>query len=366
MLAAGDYKEETKRFHIYVQWLAHQQVEAVSKIACERGVQLYLDLPLGVHSDGYDVWRWQQLFIHECSVGAAPDAVFTSGQNWAFPPLHPEKLRQQSYSYYIDYLRHHLRHADILRMDHVMALHRLFWIPKGVDARHGLYVRYPAEELYAILTLEFHRNKEVIVGEDLGTVPPQVRPAMTRHGLHRMYVVQYELMSDSQSTLHSVPIDVVASLNTHDMPPFAAFWQGLDIEDRFKLGLLNRKDARMQRKNRQVLKEALLASLKRKGWLRNASLDSQAVLRACLAFLSASPARVVLVNLEDLWQEIQPQNMPGTKEECPNWRCKARYAFEYFSQMPLVVNTLHEIDRIRRQGRMNNNAKESQKDSMYF
>jgi len=349
VLSDGDYDEEAKRYHLYVQWLTHQQLEALSQKGFVEGSGLYLDLPLGVHPDGYDVWRNQELFVEGVSVGAPPDTFFTRGQDWGFPPFHPEGLRQQGYQYYIAYLRHHLEYAGILRIDHVMGFHRLFWIPQGMEASQGTYVRYRPEEFYAILTLESHRNKAMIVGEDLGTVPPQVRPAMARYGLHGMYVVQYELSPDPQAALRPVPADVMAGLNTHDMPTFAAFWQGQDIEDRLNMDLLNASDAQAERMHRDNLKQALAAFLQREGWYAEGSFEPGAVLKAILAFLSASSARVVLVNLEDLWLETQPQNVPGTQEPYPNWRRKARYGLEAFSQLPQVVDVLKEMDRIRKQ-----------------
>ncbi|MDH5695061.1 MAG: 4-alpha-glucanotransferase [Dehalococcoidia bacterium] len=329
VLNEGDYSEETKRYHLYVQWLAHQQFQDLSETARDKDLLLYLDLPQGVHPDGYDVWREPAIFAADVSIGAPPDAVFLKGQDWGVPPLHPEKIRKHGYQYVIAYLRHHLRHAGILRIDHVMGLHRLFWIPKGLEASHGVYVRYQAEEFYAILALESHRNKVIVVGEDLGTVPPEVRPTMARHGLHHMYVVHYELTSNRQTTLRRISPNSVASLNTHDMPPFAAFWKELDIGER---------------------KEALVSFLHRRGWVKEPTSDIQAVLKACLAFLSASPARVVLVNLEDLWLETQPQNVPGTQGKRPNWRRKARNSFEEFCQAPQVLDPLREIDHLRKRG----------------
>jgi len=231
-----------------------------------------------------------------------------------------------------------------------MGLHRLFWIPQGMKASQGVYIRYPAEEFYAILALESHRNKAVIVGEDLGTVSPEVRPAMSRHGLQRMYVVQYELDSNLKRALRSVPANAVASLNTHDMPPFAAFWQGLDIQSRQELGLLDEAAAQQEMERRQTLKEYLVGLLQSKGQGMTPCVGLQAVLRATLAFLSASRALVVLVNLEDLWQEVQYQNMPGFPKESRNWRRKARYTFDTFCQLPQVVEALNEIDGIRRGG----------------
>lgn len=348
VLKEGDYDEEARRYHLYVQWSAHEQLKALSEKVRQQGPGLYLDLPLGVHLYGYDVWRERDRFAIDVSGGAPPDAVFTQGQDWGFPPLHPEKIREQGYRYIIAYLRHHLRHAGLLRIDHVMGLHRLFWVPKGLEPGEGVYVRYPAEELYAILSLESHRHKSWIVGENLGTVPSYVNSTMARHRVHRMYVVQYELPSEPRRSLRAVPSDSVASLNTHDMPPFAAFWRGLDIKDRLELELLDEAGVQLERQNRLTHKETLVSFLQRKGWLEGSSSDVQAVLRAGLAYLASSPARVVLVNLEDLWLETLPQNVPGTGEERPNWRRKARYAFETFCQRPQVLDTLREIDLLRK------------------
>jgi len=351
VLNKGDYDEEVRRYHLYGQWLAHEQIQALSEEAHRKSVKLYLDLPLGVHPDGFDVWRERNLFALDASVGAPPDAVFTRGQTWNFPPLHPEKIREQGYHYTIAYLRHHLKHGGILRIDHVMGFHRLFWIPNGLETGQGVYVRYHEEELYAILALESHRHQAIVVGEDLGTVPPEVRPAMRRHGLHRMYVLQYEVVTNHQRALRPVPYNAVASLNTHDMFPFAAFWEGLDIKEQAGMGLLDKLEVRSKIGVRQAIKEALVTFLQGRGWIKEPVVDTSAILKACLSFLSASQARVLLVNLEDLWRETQPQNIPSTKEEYPNWRRKARYSLEEFCQMPQVIDTLRIIDHLRRQGR---------------
>lgn len=192
----------------------------------------------------------------------------------------------------IAYVRHHLQFAGLLRIDHVMGLHRIFVIPRGLEARDGFYLRYPAEELYAILSLESHRYKSTIVGENLGTVPPEVNPSLRRYHIQGMYVMQYELTPDANRPLRVVPSDVVASINTHDMPPFAAFWQGLDIEARHELGLLKSRGAQMEQQNRRALRAALSQFLQGQGWLSGPTDDAYAVLRACLAWLSASRARI--------------------------------------------------------------------------
>jgi 4-alpha-glucanotransferase len=229
-----------------------------------------------------------------------------------------------------------------------MGLHRLFCIPKGLEAEHGVYVYYQAEELYAILALESHRHKAIIVGEDLGTVPSYVRPAMRRHDLHRMYVVHYELASDLRRGLPPVSSNSVASLNTHDMPPFAAFWQGLDIEERRRIGLLDKAGVKEEKNRLLSMKRALVTFLQDRDWLQGAENDIAAVLKACLSFLAASRARIVLINLEDLWLETHPQNIPSTRKEYPNWRRRTQYTFEQFCQLPQVVDTLLTVNELRK------------------
>lgn len=325
-LREGDYQPEAEHYHLYVQWLAREQFQNLSARARQKGLTLYLDFPLGVHGGGYDVWREQGVFVREASSGAPPDELFSGGQDWQFPPLHPERLREQGYRYYIACLRHHLRHAGILRLDHVMGLHHLYWIPAGLPTAEGVYVRYRSEEFYAVLALESRRHCSLIVGEDLGTVPGYVRKAMARHRIQRMYILPFEFTGKPGQVLRPVPANAQASLNTHDMPPFAAYWQS-------------------RRGERERL--TLPAYLYRRGLLETPTQKTGAVLRGCLAHLAASRARVVLVNLEDLWLETEPQNIPGTVDEYPNWRRKARCTLEEISRMPEVMEALDELSRLR-------------------
>lgn len=349
IITPGDFDRQAYRYHLYAQWQVDEQLQQLASRARQNDLLWYLDFPLGVSRVGYDVWRHRDLFALEASGGAPPDAFFTKGQNWAFPPLHPQQLRAHGYAYLIDALRTHLRYAGLLRVDHVMCLERLYWIPEGMDARDGVYVRYPREELFAVLTLESHRHQAQIVGENLGTVPEGLDEAMRRHGVAGMHVLQFALQPDEKQPLHSAPATSVASVNTHDMPPFAAFWTGLDVDDRLELGLLTDREADQERDLRARLRHLVVDFLRRRNLLANDTFDTEAVLEACLALLASSPAPVVLVNLEDLWQETQPQNTPGTWTERPNWRRRARYSLEEFSELPAVLRILRTVDRARRQ-----------------
>lgn len=330
-------------YHLYVQWAAHEQLGRAARRGADAGAGLYLDLPLGVHRDGYDLWRERDLFVEGASAGAPPDPLFQGGQDWGFPPPHPERMRRTGYRYLRACLAQHMRFAGWLRLDHVMALHRLYWIPPGCSAREGVYVRYPAEELYALLSLESHRHRCELVGEDLGTVPPSVRRSMARHGVRRMYVVQYEADPGAERPLRGVPDGAVASVNTHDMPTFAGFWRGADIEDRRDLGLLDTAALERERSARQHLRETLAraAGVPAEG-------EPMAVLRGLLEHLAGAPDALVLVALEDLWLEPEPQNVPGTWRERPNWRRKAKHPLERIRHMSGVVETLERIRRKQR------------------
>ncbi len=344
----GDYDENLYRYYLYSQWLAGDQIDELTASAKQNGVTLYFDLPLGVHRNGYDVWRYQDQFALGASSGAPPDAVFTSGQDWGFPPLHPERIRENGYRYVRDYLHHNTVDAGMLRIDHVMGLHRIFWIPKGLGASEGVYVRYRSEELYAVLCVESNRDQCEVVGEDLGNVPGYVRKSMSRHGLRRMFIITYELADSSGKSLGNIPADMVAALNTHDMAPFATFWSGRDIDVRGSLGLLTPAEIVEEKREHEKIKQILVDFLRRRGLLRAPSPDARQVLEACLKYLASENDRTLLVNMEDLWLETEYQNIPGTTDEHANWRHKTRYPLEEIRRFKEIVELIRQIDRLRK------------------
>jgi 4-alpha-glucanotransferase len=240
-----------------------------------------------------------------------------------------------------------MRHADYLRLDHVMAFHRLFWIPDGMTAADGVYVRSRGEELFAVLCLESHRNRCRLVGENLGTVPPEVNRAIARHDLCGLYVGQYEMQPTSPA-LRPVPPNCVASVNTHDMPPLATAWAGGDVGDRIALGMLDRsrKGAELAARARQ--KKSLVAFLRARRLLPTGRVDARRVRDALLLFLAQSEADFLLVNLEDLWLERRWQNVPGTMDEHPNWRRKLRLSLDELAADRGIASLLLRIDAARR------------------
>jgi 4-alpha-glucanotransferase len=301
--------------HVVAQWAMQRQLEGLS-----RGpVSLYLDLPVGVSTDAYEVWRHRYLFLTGLSAGAPPDPLFLGGQNWGLPPLWPAALRRDQYGYFRRCVRHHMAVSGMLRIDHVMGLFRLYCVPLGMPATDGVYLRYPADELLAVLTLESHRATCAIAGEDLGTVPPEVRPAMERHGMFRLHVGQWFLPSKVGDAPEPSPKQAVASLNTHDTATFAGWWRGGDIDDRRDLGLITKEQEDLERAERDHQRAALLAYAGARR-VDDALTDVERAMVAATADLAAGPAEVVLVALDDLALDPVPHNVPGTVHERQNWQ----------------------------------------------
>ncbi|MEA2592728.1 MAG: 4-alpha-glucanotransferase [Actinomycetota bacterium] len=342
-LAPSGVPEDARNYHRYVQFVASGQLAAARR----SGAGLMLDLPLGVHPAGYDVWRERGAFLPRCTAGAPPDPMNAKGQDWGNPPLHPEGIRAGGYGYVIDSVRRLMARSGVLRIDHVMGLHRLFVIPPGHDASEGVYIRYRAEENYAVLCLESQRSDTMVVGEDLGTVPAECRRAMRAHRVYGCHVARWGIREDG---LEPPPPTTVASIGTHDMPPFAAWWRGLDITERLELGLITEEHAARDTAERERDRKLLVRALVRQGLLTAPlpGVDPEAeVLTAWLAFLARSDARAVLVFLEELWGETHSQNIPGTVNEHPNWRRRIPYPLEAIRSMPEVVGRLKLVHDLR-------------------
>jgi len=343
--ALTDYDGSEARcaMHLYAQYQMHMQLSATAGRARERGVLLQLDLPLGVHRTSFDMWREPGCFVKGLSSGAPRDALCPEGQDWGFAPAHPDGQREQHYRYFRAYIRNQLRYAGILRIDHVMGLHRTFCVPDGMSPRDGLYLRQPQEELHALLALEATRSRSVLVGEDLGTVPDAVRHAMSEHGMKRMYVVPFELEhGDNQSTLRPMPKGAIASLNTHDLPTLAGLWQGQDIDERLARDVISPVEALEEREERQVLLTGLLDAL----GLSSVATRSE-VLRAAVARLGKSEAELVLITLEDLWGESEPQNVPGTFAPERNFCRRMRHRLDDIPRQTQVRALLKLLDKAR-------------------
>jgi len=343
-LTASSHDPKGARTHLYSQFALRQRLRALSESLESRDGGLYLDLAVGSHPDGYDVWANQGLFMPGSSVGAPPDPTYTQGQDWGFPAMHPERAREQGYAYFIDSLRAQMSIAGSLRLDHVMALHRLFVVPEGLTPKDGVYVRYRDEELFAIVSLESHRNRCRVFGENLGTVPRAIEQGLTRHQVGKMTIGQFSLRDDPKRAVNTIEPNCVASLNTHDMPPAARFFDAGDVDERVRLKVFAKELAAGEKRWRKTCQAPLKKFLRTHAMLKKSGRVTHDELGQGLSrYLASSPAELVLVNIEDLWGETHMQNVPGTSTQHPNWRPKLRKSVEVLERDENTSARLSEL-----------------------
>jgi 4-alpha-glucanotransferase len=322
-------------YHRWLQFEADQQLGAACVAARESGMRigLYQDLAIGTSPSGADTWAFPELFVHRASIGAPPDPYSATGQQWGLPPLDPRALRRNRYKYFIDLIRSGFRNAGALRIDHVMGLFRLYWIPEGRSGSDGAYVRYPSEDLLGIVALESVRHGAIVVGEDLGTVPDDVPPTLQKWGVLSSKVLYFERgHNGSFNAAESYPKLALATANTHDMPTIAGFWNGRDIEVRRQVGLIESdNDAERARGDRDTDRRELLHRLAEEKVLPESSAPPTSVeLRAAVhGFLCRTPAQLVGLSLDDIAGETEPVNVPGVgPDKFPSWTRKMREPIE--------------------------------------
>lgn len=311
-LAPSHIDPVEERFHVVAQTLVRHQLQELLRRLEADGVRVGLDLAVGVHPDGYDPWSRQSLFAQGMSVGAPPDGGFPSGQDWGFSPVLPEASRGEGHRYLSASIAHQATLAGVLRIDHIMAMTRLYWIPHGFGLHEGTYVRYPADELFAVLTLESHRHQCEIIGENLGTVPKEIDEALPRHRIWGMFLAEFEAMCLEPKD----PTDTqVALIGTHDTPTLAGWIEGVDIVERVRCGLLKEDAAPGETEARAAGAQRLAE------FLAHGLDDRPGFLAALLEWLGSSASPLVIPWLEDLWLEAEQVNLPGTRSsERPNWQ----------------------------------------------
>lgn len=332
--AYGKRHRKRVRFFQYVQWIASEQLAGVRRMAEQAGmpVGLYNDLALGAERNGAEVWMYQSVLALDADCGAPPDDFSVEGQNWGLPPVNPIALRANRFELLIQLLRKNLRFGGAIRLDHVMAFCRLFWIPKGRPASEGAYVLYPFEDLLAIIALESVRAKTLVIGEDLGTVPDWVREHLSKACVLSYRVFYFERHQDGTwKAPGEYPEQALAVVTTHDLPTLTGYWSGEDIRTRIGLGFFPEEESRRRLlDDRERDKGRMLAALKREGLLpggieedpAKVPVMTQELCRAIHTFLARTPSWVVLANLEDGLEEVAQTNMPGTVDTHPNWNRK--------------------------------------------
>lgn len=327
-------KSERVAFFQYLEWIAREQLEVVGRRSLDLGlaVGVYQDLAVGVDMGGADTWMQPALFAANAHVGAPPDEFNSLGQDWGLPTLIPHVLRDAAYEPFVATLRANMRQSGALRIDHVMGLMRLYCIPAGTGPAEGAYLAFPLRDLCGLLALESQRNKCLVVGEDLGTVPDEVRSAMAEFGILSYRLFYFE-RSENRCFLPppQYPESALVAISTHDLPTLAGFWRGVDLQRRSELRLFAsdaQREAQIVARSEDCAR--LLVALEREALLPEgvsvypAAVPemSPALIQATYCYVARSPAKLCLVQAEDLLGEQEQANLPGTTEGHPNWQRK--------------------------------------------
>ncbi|HYP67063.1 MAG TPA: 4-alpha-glucanotransferase [Thiobacillaceae bacterium] len=356
---AAAHRERIEYFQ-YLQWLAEEQLGAAGTRCRELGlaVGLYQDLAVGVERSGAETWIHKDLYALDARIGCPPDDFNPRGQDWGLPPWIPDRLQEAGYAPYIAMLRANMRIAGALRVDHVMGLMRLYWVPPGMPGDQGAYVSYPFRDLLGILVLESQRNHCLIVGEDLGTVPPAVREAMHDFGLLSYHLFYFERNWDNGSFLppSEYPEQALVAVSTHDLPTLTGFWSGADLDLRTALNLYPSAELRnAQIDGREQDRGRLLNALQREGVLP-VGLEagsggypemSPALIQAVYRFIARSPAQIALVQAEDLLGEREQANLPGTTTQYPSWQRKLSLNLENWEERAAISELAQAVARER-------------------
>jgi len=331
---------------MYLQWLAAEQLAALADDAARHGVRLYRDLAVGVDANAADVWSGTGAYVPEVSVGAPPDVLNTLGQDWGLPPPDPRELARDGYAELLALVQANCRDAGALRIDHAFSLARLYWIPRGAEPRGGTYVGYPLDDLRGVVALASVRERCVVIGEDLGTVPEGFRERMESTGVLSYRILFFERRLDGTLPApEEYPALALAASGTHDLPTIPAWLRGEDLKLRDRLGLLETPlvEAHAARERESCM---LLDALVDHGDLDPSERhDDVAVVVAANRYLAATACSIVMAQLDDILEEHAPVNVPGTSLQYPNWRRKLSTTVEALASDPRLdrlCNALRE------------------------
>jgi 4-alpha-glucanotransferase len=327
-------KEHEKEilYYEYLQWLIDTQLKKVFDEARGQNmpVGLYYDLAIGSIGGGSDAWSFHDVIAVDADAGAPPDDFSPNGQNWGFPPLNPEKLRESAYELFIQTMRNNMKYGGALRIDHALGMFRLFWIPHGMLPKEGTYVNFPAEDLLRIIALESVRNKTIVIAEDLGTIGENVRETLERFHMlsYRLFYFERKYPDPSFVPPEEYPALALCTITTHDLPTIYGYWTSQDLNVKKALGMYtSEKLLKSQAKERERDKNLILSTLKALGTLPHEhpselNMVPQMTPELCQAiynYLALTPCKLLLVSLDDIIGTINQQNMPGTLDEHPNW-----------------------------------------------
>ena len=337
-------------FHMWLQWIADQQLSTAQSSGTDAGmpVGLICDLAVGVNGSGADAWMLNGLFAREMNVGAPPDPFNQAGQDWGQPPMRPDVLEQMAYAPLREMVSSALRHAGGVRIDHIMGLFRLWWVPRGLGPRHGAYVRYNHEAMVGVVALEAYRAGALVIGEDLGTVEPWVRDHLASRGILGTSIMWFETGPDGRPKQPQQWREhAMSSVTSHDLPPTSSYLRGDHVELRDRLGLLT-ESVDEERENARRERETWLASLRQQGVLEADEDDPEQVTLAMHTLLTRTPSKVINATLTDAVGDPRTQNLPGTEDEYPNWRVPLSGP----DGEPVYLEDLYSSDRVARMAKV--------------
>jgi glycogen operon protein len=339
--------EHRIRFALYLQWLADRQFGAAAREARASGLTFgfFRDLAVGAAPDGAEVWANPSAFARGVAIGAPPDPFSTGGQNWNLPPPNPEAILASGGAAFAELLAANMRHAGALRIDHVMGLSRLFWIPDGATAAEGAYVNYPFDLLLRVLAAESVRARCLVVGEDLGTVQEGLRERLAAADVLSYRVLWFEREGPRFVAPARYPALAAATVSTHDLPTIAGWWSGADIAEKAALGLIDAAGVAAATTERGEAKRALCDAIAEAGVADGAAPSPDvphdaSITAAIHGYAGATASALVLVQADDLAGETSALNLPGTDRERPNWRRKVEVGVEALWQTPSARLTI--------------------------
>jgi len=322
-------------FYKYIQWLIDEQLEEISELAKNLGmpIGLYHDLAIGSIGGGSDVWNYQDVIAEGIDLGAPPDDFNPTGQNWGFPPLVPERLKESGYELFIQTIRKNMQHFGALRIDHALGMFRQFWIPKGMPALHGAYVKQPTEDLLRIIAMESVRNRTMVIAEDLGTIGENVRASLLRFNMLSYRLLYFERNYPDPSFLSPERYSEMAlcAVTTHDLPTIYGWWSGRDIEAKKRLGVYPEEDRYQKHIEDRERDKALLLDAINSLLVTRYLLPKEMTPDLCLAiyeYLARTPCKLLAVSLDDAIGMLDQQNMPGITDSYPSWMQKTSITLE--------------------------------------
>jgi 4-alpha-glucanotransferase len=333
-------------FHRFAQWLAARGFSAAQAAARSAGMAIGLigDLAVGTDSGGSHAWGCQHDLLRSVSVGAPPDLLNAFGQSWGLTTFSPRALALHGFAPFIELLRATMRYAGGVRIDHVLGLARLWLVPDGAQPKAGAYVHFPLDDMLRLIALESWRQRALVIGEDLGTVPPGFRERLSQAGIYGMRVLPFEQEWGLFTDPSRWTPDAVAMTSTHDLAPVAGWWKGHDLDLRAQLGLFaDTHPEPQERQERARQREALWAALRHSGAVhgeRPGEDQTEPVVNAAMRHVGAAACRLALVPLEDALGLVEQPNLPGTTDQHPNWRRRMPAAVEQLLEPPAVADRL--------------------------